>query len=313
MSQDDSSSVLKVSIPKLDIDVEYQNWRISIESALMTRGLIRYIQAPLPADASVADVDKRTQAFGIICSYLSFSERLAIGTILASGSLDAHALWTNIKTRHEKVDISRVWAHWRRLNAPPTAAITDRTAIHNWFSDTVAAYNAYMTSGRQIDEYTACMIMLDNLPEMWDSMRRSITQAGNSDNVMTFAVLRGNMETELITRKSQQQTTDSSQALLMMGSRHQQQSGQQRPPKRPRLKFQRTQGATCSKCNKPNHTAQQCGRTMDDPAQQADGSLQLAAAAPSSSSRQITLRGQRTNQTDYGDGYDSDELEIHGH
>jgi hypothetical protein len=48
------------------------------------------------------------------------------------------------------------------------------------------------------------MIMLDNLPEMWDSMRRSITQTGNIGNTMMFDVLRGNMENELITRKPKQ-------------------------------------------------------------------------------------------------------------
>ena len=42
------------------------------------------------------------------------------------------------------------------------------------------------------------MTMLDNLPQMWDSRRRSITQAGNINNMMTFVVLRGNTKTELI-------------------------------------------------------------------------------------------------------------------
>ena len=163
MSQDDGFA--KVSIPALGLDVQYQNWRISIEGALMTKGLFKYIQAALPANAPSTDVDKRTQAFGIIVTYLSFSERLAIDSILTAGTQDAFALWSDIKNRHEKVDISRVWAHWRKLDAPPAATLSNRTAINNWFTDTTAAYNAYKTSGRQIDEYTACMIMLDNLPD----------------------------------------------------------------------------------------------------------------------------------------------------
>ena len=181
----------------------------------MTKGLIKYIRAPLLAGAPDTDVDKRTQAFGIILSFLSFSERLAIDVIFATGTQDTYVLCADIKDRHEKVDISRVWAYWRRLNTPPAATLSDRTAINTWFTDTIAAYNAYKTSGRQIDEYTACMIMLDNLPEMWDSMRRSITQAGNIGNATTFAVLRGNMENELITRKTEP-TVDSPHAMLVM-------------------------------------------------------------------------------------------------
>ena len=216
MSLDDNP--MKVSIPQLGIDIEYQNWRLSIEGALMMRGLITYIQTALPADAPVTDVNKRTQAFGIILCYLSFSERLAVQQTLTSGIQDAFVLWNEIKDRHEKMDVPRVWAHWRRLNARPTATLSDRTAINTWFTDTIAAYNSYKTSGRQIDEYTACMIMLDNLPEMWDSMRRSITQAGNGSNAMTFAVLRSNMENELISRKTelQQPPTEASHALLTM-------------------------------------------------------------------------------------------------
>ena len=213
--------MLKVFIPLLGIEVQYQNWSLSFEGVLMTKRLIKYIRTPLPADAPVTDVDKRTQAFGIILSFLSFSERLAIEAILTAGTQDAYALWADIKDRHEKVDISRVWAYWRRLNTPPAATLSDRTAINNWFTDTIAAYNAYKTSGRQIDEYTACMIMLDNLPEMWDSMKRSITQTGNIGNAMTFAVLRSNMENELITRKQElpDQDADFSQALLVMNSK----------------------------------------------------------------------------------------------
>ena len=308
MSQDDGFA--KVSIPALGLDVQYQNWRISIEGALMTKGLFKYIQAALPANAPSTDVDKRTQAFGIIVTYLSFSERLAIDSILTAGTQDAFALWSDIKNRHEKVDISRVWAHWRKLNAPPAATLSNRTAINNWFTDTTAAYNAYKTSGRQIDEYTACMIMLDNLPEMWDSMRRSITQAGNSGNAMTFAVLRSNMENELITRKPVSEplppAADASQALLMMHNSNKQQSGQQRPAKRQRLQFQRTPGATCSKCKKPNHTAQQCGK-MVEPDQHADGSAQLTT---SSSALRRTKMQQTANYNMFNDGYDSDEVHV---
>ena len=96
------------------------------------------------------------------------------------------------------MDISRVWAYWRKLNSLPQSTLADHVAINTWFTDTVAAYHAYKASGRTIDEYTACMIMLDNLPVMWDSMRRSITNASNVDNTMTFAVLRRNMENQLI-------------------------------------------------------------------------------------------------------------------
>jgi transposase InsO family protein len=296
MSQDEHT--MKVFIPQLGHNVQYQNWRLSIEGALMTKGLIRYIRTALAGDAPVTDVDKRTQAFGIILSFLSFSERLAIEAILAAGTQDAHALWADIKRRHEKVDISRVWAHWRRLNSPPDATMSDSAAIDSWFTDTVAAYNAYKTSGRQIDEYTACLIMLDNLPVMWDSMRRSITQAGNADTAMTFAVLRGNMETELISRKplADQPVPEMSQALLSMGNSRQQ-SGR-KPSKRPRLVYQRTPGATCSKCKKANHTAQQCGKMVDKPDRQDDGAAQLTSS-------------RRVNHELFDEDYDSDSGELH--
>ena len=308
MSHDDSLT-MKVTIPALDLGVDYQNWRLSIEGVLMTKGLIRYIQAPPPLDAPVADIDKRTQAFGIILTYLSLGERLAINAILSAGTLDAHALWMDIKDRHEKVDLPRVWALWRRLNAPPTATLSDHTAINSWFTATVSAYNSYKTSGRQIDEYTACMIMLDNLPSMWDSMRRSITQAGNSGNTMTFAVLRGNMENELITRRPDQPAADTPQALLMMGNNSRQQHGQQRQQKRPRLQLQRTPGATCGKCKKPNHTSQQCGKTVDDTEQHTDGTLQLTASA-STTTQPATRRAHTPTHGMFSDGYDSDEIHM---
>ena len=95
----------------------------------MTKGLIKYIRAPLPAGAPDTDVDKRTQVFGIILSFLSFSERLAINVIFATGTQNTYVLWADIKDRHEKVDISRVWAYWRRLNTPPAATLSDRAAI----------------------------------------------------------------------------------------------------------------------------------------------------------------------------------------
>ena len=97
MSQDES--LIKVTIPALSLDVPYQNWRLSIESALMTKGLIKYIQTALPPNAPTADLDKRTQAFGIILAHLSFSERLAIDHILTLGTHDAYALW-NFMERH---------------------------------------------------------------------------------------------------------------------------------------------------------------------------------------------------------------------
>lgn len=131
MSRDDN---IKVSIRLLGLDVQHQNWRFSIEGVLMRKGLIRYIRdPPLPDIAVTADVDKRTQAFGFILrflAYLSFSERQASDAILTANTQDAHALWTDIKHRHEKVEMSRVWAYWRRLNAPPTVTLSDRAAIN---------------------------------------------------------------------------------------------------------------------------------------------------------------------------------------
>jgi transposase InsO family protein len=306
MSQDES--LIKVTIPALSLDVSYQNWRLSIESALMTKGLIKYIQTALPPDAPTADFDKRTQAFGIILAHLSFSERLTIDHILTLGTHDAYALWNDIKNRHEKVTISRVWAYWKRLNAPPETTLSDLAAIDNWFTGTIAAYNSYKTSGRQIDEYTACMIMLDNLPEMWDAMRRSITQSGNDGNTMTFTVLRNNMESELIARKSSQPTADVTQALMTIRSGNNQQSTR-RPPKRKRVRFQRTPGAQCTKCNKPNHTAQQCGKTIDDSEDPADGSAQLTSSAARPRTLVITRRDDSNNVNNINDDdYDSDEL-----
>ena len=89
------------------------------------------------------------------------------------------------------------------------------------------------------------MIMLDNLPEMWDNMRRSITQvSGNVNNMMTFAALRGCMESELIARRPVNDTATDSHALLtrQAGRPHQsdRHSGQ-RQSKRPRVQYQRTQ------------------------------------------------------------------------
>lgn len=125
-----------------------------------------------------------------------------------------------------------------------------------------------MTSGRLIDKYTACTIMLDNLPQMWDSMRRSITQAGNINSMMTFAVLHGNMENELIARVHLVDLSTDSHALLTMnrGGRPQlsDRYGGPQQAKRPRLQFQCTPGATCGKCKKANHTAQQCDKSVDE-------------------------------------------------
>ena len=152
------------------------------------------------------------------------------------------------------------------------------------------------------------MIMLDNLPEMWDSMRRSITQSGNDGNAMTFAVLRNNMESELITRKSTQPTADVAQALVTMRSGNNQQSTR-RPSKRKRIRFQRTPGAQCTKCNKPNHTAQQCGKTIDDSEDPADGSAQLTSSAARPRTFVNTRRNDSNHVNNINDNdYDSDEL-----
>ena len=298
MSHEDSHSV-KVTIPLLGLDVPYEHWRTSIEGVLMTKGLHKYIKQPLAADATDAEKDKRTQAFGFILCYLSPGEKQPISAILKADTQDAYALWADIKQRHEKVEMSRVWGYWRRLNAPPTVSLADHKAIDRWFTDTVAAYDAYKASGRLIDEYTACMIMLDNLPEMWDNMRRSITQVtGNVNNMMTFATLRGCMESELIARRPVNDTATDSHALLtrqaatgrpQQSDRH----GGQRQSKRPRLHYQRTPGATCSTCKKPNHTAQQCGKTVDEMDEKADGSSHLTTS-------------HSTDARLFEDGYDSD-------
>ena len=68
----------KVSIPLLGLDVQYQNWRLSIEGVLMTKGLLKYVTEALPELTPDAEKEKRTKAFGVILSFLSFSERLAI-------------------------------------------------------------------------------------------------------------------------------------------------------------------------------------------------------------------------------------------
>ena len=204
------------------------------------------------------------------------------------------------------MDVSRVWSYWRQLNAAPAATLSDRAAIHNWFTDTIAAYNAYKTSGREIDEYTACLIMLDNLPNMWDSMRRSITQTGKVGEAMTFDVLRRNMENELITRKDEL-TADSSHAMLMMNRGSRQQSDY-RPPRRARVQWQRTPGSTCSKCNKANHTAQQCGKSIDELERRTDSSAQLTTSR--AASRTAAPQGHHVNLDLFDDGYDSDEVHM---
>ena len=297
---------MKVHIPPLDLDVPYQNWRLSVEGTLMTKGLIDYIRVPLAGDATQAEKDKRTRAFGIILSLLSFSERLAIDAILSPNTQDAFVLWADIKTRHERVDISRVWGYWRRLNSPPSATLSDHVAISTWFTDTVAAYNSYRTSGRLIDEYTACMIMLDNLPVMWDTMRRSITQAANVDNSMTFAVLRRHMEAELISHRpaTDSNTPETSHALVATGYSRRQ--SDRSPQKRQRVQFQRTVGAKCSKCKKLNHTAQQCGKTVNESPQADDdeGGLEYTA----SSNRQQARSD--SNLQSFDEDYDSDESHL---
>ena len=304
MSDEDS---FKVRIRPLESSVPYKNWRLSVEGVLMTKNLIQFIRTALPAAALAAEKDKRTQAFGIILSFIGESERQAVETLLATNEHDAYALWSDIKDRHEKVDISRVWAYWRKLNSPPQTTLADHAAISAWFTNTVAAYHAYQTSGRTIDEYTACMIMLDNLPVMWDSMRRSITNASNVANTMTFAVLRRNMENELISRRPDATPpSDTDHALIAMGNRQQQQSkGSSR--KRHRIVFQRTPGAHCNKCNKGNHTAQQCGKAVEDDSTHSTGSAQLSSASRSRSSARSNTRSSRS----YDEDYDSDVSEAH--
>ena len=314
MSSDDSTS--KVHIPALGLNVPYQNWSLLVESALMTKGLLRYIKEPLLADAvpppTSLQLDKRTQAFGFILLHLSFSERQAIEPILALNTQDAYTLWLNIKERHERVTISRVWASWKRLNAAPETTLSDPAGIDAWFTGTIAAYNAYRASGRQLDEYTACLIMLDNLPEMWGAMRRSITQSGNDGNTMTFAVLRNNMESELITRKSDQQlqqlqSSDVSQALVAMRAMMDRPQSARRQPKRPRVIYQRTPGATCTKCKKPNHTAQQCGKAVEASDQKADGTAQMTSSDNGARRRTVNLVRRSNNTASFDDYFDSDE------
>lgn len=129
--------------------------------------------------------------------------------------------------------------------------------------------------------------LLNNLPQMWDSMRRNITQSGNENNTMTFKSLRCNMESELIARKESQPADEQDVSQALIATR-----------KRPRLRFQRTQGATCTKCKKPNHTAQQCGKTISDN-ETLDGSAQLTtSAAPQ----------HNPNHINYDEDYDSDVI-----
>ena len=93
MSHEDSHSV-KVTIPLLGLDVPYEHWRTSIEGVLMTKGLHKYIKQPLAADATDAEKDKRTQAFGFILCYLSPGEKQPISAILKADTQDAYALWS---------------------------------------------------------------------------------------------------------------------------------------------------------------------------------------------------------------------------
>ena len=116
-------------IPQLDLGVQYQNWRLSIEGALMTKGLIKYIrEAPPRQLGAVAEVNKRTQAFGVILSFLSFSERLAMNASSRAGTLTPTRCGSDIKDRHEKVDISRVWALLEATQRSTDTTLSDRTA-----------------------------------------------------------------------------------------------------------------------------------------------------------------------------------------
>ena len=151
------------------------------------------------------------------------------------------------------------------------------------------------------------MIMLDNLPRdvgRHEAQPHTDRQRGNT---MTFAVLRRTWRTSssLVPVRARP-PSDASHALVVM--RTQQQQSGHRPPKRPRLQFQRTLGATCSKCKKPNHTAQQCGKTVND---QEDGTLQLATS--STRSRPTAARQRPSTEASFellDDAYDSDQ-ELH--
>ena len=151
--------------------------------------------------------------------------------------------------------------------------------------------------------------MLDNLPEMWGAMRRSITQSGNDGNTMTFAVLRNNMESELITRKSDQQqqlqSSDVSQALVAMRAMMDRPQSARRQSKRPRVIYQRTPGATCTKCKKPNHTAQQCGKAVEASDEKADGTIQMTSSDNGARRRAVNRERDSNNSASFDDYFDS--------
>ena len=316
------ASTGKFSIPALGLKVSYQDWSTLVESALMTKGLLSFIKTPLPVPHAAIpptpqQLEKRTQAFGFIMLYLDFSERQAVAPIIALNTQDAHALWADIKQRHEMVTTSRIYALWRRLNAAPDSTMSDVAGINAWFSGCIAAYTALKASGRQLDEYIACLIMLGNLPAMWDSMRRSITQAGNDNISMTFAVLRNNMESELITHQVSEQhggvSGDDSQALVTVGMlnrfhKERQQQDRRKAAKRQRIIFQRTPGATCTKCKKRNHTAQQCGKAVDNAEQKEsdDGAAQLTSSTGGQPPPRSALF-DADSYDDYGQGEEEEE------
>ena len=157
------------------------------------------------------------------------------------------------------------------------------------------------------------MIMLDNLPDMWDAMRRSITQSGSDDNSMTFHVLRNNVESELITRRTNQQTPGVTHALVAVRAFLNKQQSANRGAKRMRLALQRTPGATCGKCGKANHTTQQCGKPVDQPEQRSNGSAQMAATSNGShrSSQVVQRNNTATSGADFdGDYGDDNELQM---
>ena len=185
MSDDDSTGKVKIAL--LGQKVPYQKWSLQIESLLLTKGLHYYITAPLPAADAVPpqtplQVTERSKAFGLIMDHLSWGEQHKIKPIVAARNFDAYTLWALLKQRHEKVSISRNWANWKRLNAAPGITMSDEAGIDAWINGSIAAYDALIASGRQLDEYIACMIMLDNLPDAWDQMRRNITAASNHND-----------------------------------------------------------------------------------------------------------------------------------
>ena len=123
MSHEDSHSV-KVTIPILDLDVQYEHWRTCLEGVLMTRGIHQYIKQPLAADAPDTEKDKRTRAFGFILCYLRPGEKQAISAILKADTQDAHRAPPAADARRPTTPRSRVARQSMRWTSRPTARHT---------------------------------------------------------------------------------------------------------------------------------------------------------------------------------------------